>query len=176
MNLFLFLGWLLSWLALDATPPSTKIADSEIRFQISNAGLKVDGTLSGLEADIQFDPAHLEQTHIRASVAVSSIQTGISLRDKHLQKPDYFDAEKYPTIVLQSKIIRPAGAGKYEGSFDLTMKGTTREVKLPFTVSAAHEFSGQLQVNRLDFGIGKKSLVLSDNVVITMRVKLAEGS
>lgn len=175
MKLYFLLSWL-GWLALGAVPPASKIAESEIRFEIKNAGLTVEGTLSGLAADIQLDPAHPEQAHIQASVPVSSIQTGISLRDKHLQKPDYFDAEKYPTIGLQSKAIRPAGAGKYEGTFDLTMKGMTREVILPFTLSAAHELRGQLQVNRLDFGIGKKSLVLSDNVVITIRVKLAEGS
>ena len=175
MKFLFILSWL-GWLALGATPPAAKIAESEIRFRIKNAGLAVDGTLTGLEADIQLDPTHPEQARIKATVPVSTIQTGISLRDKHLQKPDYFDAEKYPTIILQSKSIRPAGAGKYEGVFDLTMKGTTREVKLPFTVSAAHELRGRLEVNRLDFGIGKKSLVLSDNVVIDIRVKLAAGS
>ncbi len=175
MKLFLFLSWL-GWLTLGASPTVSKIAESEINFQIKNAGLTVDGTLSGLTADIQLDPAHPEQAHIQASVPVNTIQTGISLRDKHLQKPDYFDAEKYPAIMLQSKAIHSMGAGKYEGTFDLTMKGTTREVKLPFTLSAAHEFRGQLEVNRLDFGIGKKSLVLADNVVISIRVKLAAGS
>lgn len=175
MKLFLMLSWL-GWLALGAGPPASKIAESEIRFQIKNAGLTVTGTLAGLEAAIQLDPAHPEQARVQASVQVSSLQTGISLRDKHLQKPDYFDAAQHPTITLRSKAIRPMGAGRYEGTFDLTMKGITREVKLPFTVSAAHELRGQLEVNRLDFGIGKKSLLLSDNVAISIRVKLAEGS
>ncbi|RYE89185.1 MAG: YceI family protein, partial [Cytophagaceae bacterium] len=160
---FLFLLSWLSWLALGAGPPS-KIVESEIRFQIKNAGLTVDGNLSGLEASIQLDAAHPEQARITASVPVSSMQTGISLRDKHLQKPDYFDAAKYPTITLQSKSIRSAGAGKYEGTFDLTMKGSTHEVKMPFILSAAHELRGQLEVSRLDFGIGKKSFILSDKV------------
>lgn len=175
MKFFLLLSWL-GWLALGARPPAPKIAESEIHFQIKNAVLTVEGMLSGLEATIQLDPAHPEQAHMQASVPVSSIQTGISLRDKHLQKADYFDAAKYPTIELRSKAIRPVGADKYEGTFDLTMKGSTREVQLPFTVSAAHELRGQLAVNRLDFGIGKKSLILSDNVVISIRVKLAAGS
>ncbi len=172
MKLLLALGWLL--LSTLATGP--KVIDSDIRFQISNAGLTVDGTLSGLEADLDFDPAHPEAAHLRASVPVSSIKTGIGLRDKHLQKPDYFDAERFPLLTLQSKAIRKIGPGKYEGTFDLTMKGSTHEVQLPFTVSAAHEFSGQLKVNRLDYGIGKKSLILSNDVIISLRVKLAAGS
>ena len=165
---------MLGWLLLGATPaPGPKIAESELRFQINNAGLTVDGTLTGLMADIDFDPAHPEQAHILASAPVSSIQTGISLRDKHLQKPDYFDAEKYPAITLQSKTIRQTAVGQYEGLFALTMKGVTHDVTLPFTVSAAREFRGQFKLNRLDFGIGKSSLILSKEVTISIRVKLA---
>ncbi|RYY17897.1 MAG: hypothetical protein EOO36_09080 [Cytophagaceae bacterium] len=44
-----------------------------------------------------------------------------------------------------------------------------------FTVSAAHEFRGQYQLNRPDFGIGKSSFVLSKEVTVNIRVKLAEG-
>ncbi|WP_191040788.1 YceI family protein [Spirosoma validum] len=153
-----------------------KVEESEIRFQIVNAGLTVNGTLSGMEADILFDPQHPEQASIRASVPVKTIQTGISLRDKHLQKPDYFDAEKNPTITLTSKTIRKTGSGTYEGIFSLTMKGIQHDVKLPFTVSPKNEFIGNLKVNRLDYSLGKSSLILADEVAITIRAKLAEGS
>jgi polyisoprenoid-binding protein YceI len=167
----------LGWLLLRTAPsPGPKIADSELRFQIKNAGLTVDGTLTGLAADIDFDPAHPEQAHILASAPVSSIRTGISLRDKHLQKSDYFDAEQYPRILLQSKTIRQTSTGQYEGLFALTIKGTTRDVTLPFTYSATHEFRGQFKLNRLDFGIGKSSLILSKEVTVNIRVKLASGS
>ena len=165
---------MLGWLLLGATPaPGPKIAESELRFQIKNAGLTVNGTLTGLAATIDFDPAHPEQAHILASAPVRSIQTGIALRDKHLQKPEYFDAEKYPVISLQSKAIRQTAAGQYEGLFALTMKGVTRDITLPFTVAAAHEFRGQFQLNRLDFGIGKSSFILSKEVTVNIRVKLA---
>lgn len=153
-----------------------KVDESEIRFQIVNAGLTVNGTLSGMAADIQFDTQHPEKASIQASVPVSTIKTGITLRDKHLQKPDYFDAEKYPAIILQSKTIQKTGQNSYEGLFDLTMKGIHREVKLPFTVSPANEFAGNLRVNRLDFNLGKPSLILADDVTITIRAKLTKGS
>ena len=147
--------------------------ESEVRFQIVNAGLAVEGSFSGVEATIRFDPAHPELAHIRATAPVRTVQTGISLRDQHLQKPDYFDAEKYPAIVLVSKTIRKTGPDRYEGVFTLTIKGITREVSLPFTVSATHEFRGQLRLNRLDFDLGKPSLVLSNEVAVGIR--LVEG-
>ncbi|MFD1467892.1 YceI family protein [Hymenobacter caeli] len=143
MKLLVGLGWL-CWLLAGAPASSRQVKESVISFQIVNAGFTVEGTLAGLEATVQFDPAHLDQARIRASVPVSTIHTGIGLRDKHLQKPDWFDAEKYPTIALQSTAFRKTGPGQYEGTFALTMKGIAHDVKLPFTVSAANEFRGTL--------------------------------
>ncbi|TPG65982.1 YceI family protein [Hymenobacter nivis] len=164
--------WGLAWGPRAVGPP---VAESAVRFQIKNAGLTVDGTLAGVDATIQFDPAHPEQGHIQATVPVSTIRTGIGLRDQHLQKPDYFDAAQFPTIALQSKTIRLVGPGRFEGVFALTMKGITRDVTIPFTVSAAHEFRGQFQVNRLDYGLGKTSLVLADEVTVSVRARTAAG-
>ena len=175
MKLLLIFGWL-CWLLVVAPAGERQVKESEIGFKIKNAGLTVDGTFSGLAATVRFDPAHLNQANIRASVPVGSIQTGIALRDKHLQKPDYFDAEKFPNITLQSTSFHKTGQNQYEGVFMLTMKGVSREVKLPFSVSAAREFQGQLRVNRLDFGIGKHSILLSDDVTINILIKLASGS
>ncbi|WP_460963486.1 YceI family protein [Spirosoma litoris] len=167
---------LLLCLFVGAAFSRTKIDESEIRFQITNAGLTVNGSFTGLEATIQFNPEHPEQAQISASVPVNTIKTGLALRDKHLQKPDYFDAEKNPLITLQSKSIQKISSNTYEGIFELTMKGIRREVKMPFSVSAKNEFMGSLKVNRLDFNIGKSSLVLADDVTVSIRVKMAEGS
>ncbi|GAA4460104.1 YceI family protein [Nibrella saemangeumensis] len=153
----------------------TEIENSAVSFQIQNAGITVNGTLEELEADITFDPNQLGNADIRASVPVSSIRTGISLRDKHLQRPDYFQADKYPRIELASKVVRKTGRNKYEGVFALTMKGIERDVTIPFTVSSANEFTGSFRVNRLDFGLGQESLVLADEVAIQIRVKLKES-
>lgn len=170
----LWVYWVL-WLSVGTIPPNTKIDESEVRFQITNAGLTVNGSFTGLEAAIQFNPEHPEQAQIRASVPVNTIKTGLALRDRHLQKPDYFDAEKNPLLTLQSKSIRKISLNTYEGIFELTMKGIRRDVKLPFSVSPKNEFVGSLNVNRLDFDIGKPSLVLADDVTVTIRVKLAGG-
>ncbi len=173
----LWLWW--CWLAgvgIFAPTDTTPVAEADVRFTIENAGLAVEGTLAGLEADIRFDPAHPELASIRASVAVSTIRTGIALRDQHLQKPDYFDAAKFPVISLQATAIRKTGKNRYEGDFQLAIKGTQRQISIPFEVSAGHVFTGRFQLNRLDYGIGKKNLVLGDEVNITIRVKLAKAA
>jgi polyisoprenoid-binding protein YceI len=170
-----FLLGLLLWLCAGMTPAQTDIAESDIRFQIVNAGLTVTGTFSGLNATIRFNPAAPERAFIRASVPVNTIKTGIGLRDKHLLKPNYFDAEKYPNIVLESSAIRKTGANQFEGTFKLTIKGTQRQVTLPFTVSATNEFTGNLRLNRLDYNVGKSSLLLANDVDISIRAKPAKS-
>lgn len=168
--------WLLLSLAagLVANSPTSQrqVQAAAVHFRIINAGLTVDGSLMGLAATGQFDPAHLELANVQASVPVNTIQTGISLRDKHLQKPDYFDAEKYPAIIMQSISFRKTGRAQYEGTFRLTMKGISHEVKLPFTVSLTQEFKGEFRINRLDFNLGKPSIILANDVLITINTKL----
>ncbi|NML63869.1 YceI family protein [Hymenobacter sp. RP-2-7] len=172
MPLLLLWSWLLTQLGGQFTQQP---AEPAVRFEIVNAGFTVQGTLGGLQAMGQFDPAQLAQAHIRATVPVSTIQTGISLRDKHLQKPDYFDAAQFPVLSMQSTAFRSLGGGQYEGTFTLTIKGISHEVRVPFTVSAARELQGSFHLNRLDYGIGKSSLVLANDVAVSLRTKLAEG-
>ncbi|GAB3902987.1 hypothetical protein GCM10028803_30620 [Larkinella knui] len=175
MKRFIWIGLALGAL-ISFTTAGPTVEESEIRFQIVNAGLTVQGSLTGLEADIRFDPVHPEQASIRASVPVNTIKTGLSFRDRHLQKPDYFNAEQNPVITLQSKTIRKTGRDTYEGLFDLGIKAIHRDVKMPFSVSPKNEFVGNLQINRLDFDVGKSSLVLANEVFISIRVKVAGGS
>ncbi|GAB3295772.1 YceI family protein [Hymenobacter humi] len=174
MKLLLGLSWL-CWLWVAASAGERQVQEADIRFKISNAGLPVNGTFSGLEATIQFDPAHLEQARIRASVPVSTINTGIALRDRDLQKPTYFDAARYPTITMESTSFQKTGPNQYEGLFKLTIKDVQREVKMPFTVSADHKFEGKMRLNRLDYHVGKKNLIMANNVDVTIRVKAAQA-
>lgn len=163
---------LLLALLLGGAAPERPAQTADIQFQIKNAGLTVNGRLSGLQATVQFDPAHLGQAHLQATVPVSTIDTGIALRDRHLQQPEYFDAARYPLLTLESKAIRQTGAGQYEGVFMLTIKGVTREVRLPFATADAHTFRGTLVLNRLDYGIGKKSLLLGNEVRVSIVVSV----
>ena len=175
MKLLLGLSWLF-WMCPGGPAAGQQVQEADIRFEIVNAGLTVNGTLSGLEATVQFDAARPEQARIRASVPVSSIKTGIALRDRHLLKPEYFDAAAHPVITLQSTAFRRTGPNEFEGSFILTIKGVRRDVKLPFTVSGTNEFQGRLSLNRRDYNVGQKSLFLSDNVVVNIRLKPAKGA
>ncbi len=145
-----------------------------IRFQIKNAGITVDGTMTDWEYEIVWDAKKLSACKISGRANPASIDTGIKLRDKHLIGRQYFYVEKFPAITLQSKKILSDGKGKYTGTFDLQIRDVTKEIEIPFTVVISNHkqyFKAEITINRLDFGIGESSLVLSDEVNVMIELK-----
>jgi len=146
-----------------------KPTKATVMFTIRNAGLNVEGSFQGFVGELNFDPKAPEKGTLLASVEANTLDTGIGLRNSHLRKADYFDVATYPRISLKSvKMTRQSG-NKYEGTFALTLKGTTRTVAVPFTfleMGDKSTFSGQFTINRLDYKVGGKSLLMSNDVTI----------
>jgi polyisoprenoid-binding protein YceI len=158
-------------------PDAWSIRGSEVSFRIRNAGLTVDGSFTGLRADVRFDPERPADGQITAYVPADSIQTGIALRDRHLRQSDYFDTARHPDIRMVSKALRATGKGAYEGDFELTLKGTTRTVTVPFrfeprAVRGGGTLRGSFTLNRRDYSIGGSSWLLSDEVTVTLRLEV----
>jgi len=142
-----------------------------ISFTINNAGIDVDGTINVTQAEINFHPDALDQSSIVATAAPATIQTGISIRDKHLKRNDYFDAARYPAIHLRSKSFRRIKKNAFIGEFNLTIKDITRPITITFTVSRNKNtlrYHGTFEINRLEFGLGESSAVLDENVKIVL--------
>lgn len=154
-----------------------KVKSSAIIFKIKNAGITVDGSFSGLEADIHFNQLKPEEATITASVNTKTVNTNNKMRDEHIRKPEYFDAEKFPKITLTSTKIEKTGPITFKGTFKLTMKGVTKEVIIPFTfmkIPEKTEFKGSFTINRRDYGVGGNSISMADNVTITMTINVTE--
>lgn len=124
-----------------------------VYFQIKNAGLTVEGHFEKVSQTLRFDPQRLGESYLEGRVAVGSIQTGIGMRDRHLQEEKYFSAEKYPEIVMKSLSLASAGGQAFTGRFELIIKGKRKEINLPFTVSQSEGkqvFKAEFTLNRLD--------------------------
>ena len=77
--------------------------------------------------------------------------------------PDFFDAEKYPTITFQSTKVESMGHNHFHITGNLTIKGITKEVVFDATEEGKGKnpwgmevwgFSTELSINRKDFGLG----------------------
>lgn len=145
--------------------------ENPIQFKIKNAGITVDGLISDWEVMVDFDPKKLTQSSIRGKANPESIQTGIKLRDKHLHGREYFHIEKFSFISLESKSFRSKGKNAFIGIFELQIRDVKREIEIPFTLSQTGKqqmFKGEFTIDRLDYGLGEKSLVLSDEVRVVV--------
>jgi polyisoprenoid-binding protein YceI len=145
---------------------------SKVHFTIKNFGIGTGGQLSGLQGSIIFDAKNLALSKFNVSVAVKTIDTDSKSRDEHLRESEFFDEEKYPLITIVSAKITKSGSG-YNFSGTLTMHGITKSISFPFTVASKGNdllFTGDLKLNRLDYGVGESSSVLSNTVKVSLSV------
>jgi polyisoprenoid-binding protein YceI len=150
------------------------VTKSTITFKIKNLGVNTGGNISGFKGDILFDPAHLDASIIEASVETNTINTENGTRDEHLKSDSYFDVAKYPKITIKSVSLKYKSGDSYTGTFGLTIKGKTNTVEIPFTYSQTGNtasFKGTLQIKRTDYGVGGKSLIMSNDVNVTIDVE-----
>jgi len=147
---------------------------SSIRFTIKNAGMGTDGKMTGLEGEIRFNPTDLKGSFFSVSADASTIDTDIALRDSSLKSKEYLNTQQYPKIQFLSKQIS-AGvtAGTYLVKGTLTIKGISKDINFPFTVSQKNDgiqLTGEMHVNRLDYKIGVGSVVLSNSLTVSLNV------
>ncbi|MEI8074010.1 MAG: YceI family protein [Bacteroidota bacterium] len=147
---------------------------SSIKFYINNFGFSTEGSFNGLRGEIYFNPSNLEKSSFEVSVNAASVFTKNRNRDTHLKSLDYFYVDKYPTIYLISKMISKSDQeGFYWFQGNLIIKGVTKEVKFLFSAvqeRSGYLFNGNLNINRRDFLVGSGSLVLSNNVQVSINV------
>jgi len=158
------------------TTAQTKIDNSKgVTFEIKNFGLTVEGSFSGLKGEINFDPQNVSTALFDVSLEVSTVDTGISLRDNHLKKEEYLDAKNYPKMKFVSKsVVKDDKSNTWILTGRLTIKKTTKEISFPFLVSKqnAHDnFKGEFRINRRDFGVGGKSFSMADEVRVILDIK-----
>ncbi len=81
---------------------------------------------------------------------MTSIDTGIELKNKHAQSDKWFDAAKYPRITFRSKLVARTDTG-FVVNGDLELKGVKKEITIPFgfrQYERQSQFYGKFKVNR----------------------------
>ena len=104
-------------------------AHTTIGFTISHLVIsEVGGWFNDFDGEVTVDKDVV--TGAKATIQTKSVNTRIDKRDSHLRSPDFFDAEKYPTITFESTKIEKQGDKTFiTGKF--TLHGTTKEIRFP---------------------------------------------
>ncbi len=154
-----------------------KPTTATINFKTKMFGVAVDGSFKGLTGAVVFDQNNPASATISASVDAKTVDTDNSLRDRHLrEKEEFFNVVKYPTISMKSTKIEKTASG-FVGYFDLTMKGTSKNIKIPFIfvqTGTTGQFKGNATINRKDWKVGGNTMGMSDDVLLTLQLNVTQ--
>jgi polyisoprenoid-binding protein YceI len=138
-------------------------AHSIIGFSIRHLEIAwVEGRFKDFKGAIHFDEKDVTKSSVEFTAKVESIDTGVEPRNKHLRTADFFDVEKYPEMTFKSTRVERKGKDGYVLHGDLTLKGVTKQVALPFTVTGAIKdpwgntrfgVQAETKLDRRDYGI-----------------------
>lgn len=143
-----------------ATAWTTDPAQSRLEFTATLAGGDFDGAFRRFAAGIEFDPADLEGSRFRVEIDTASADTGDADRDLALKGADFFAVERWPGARFSADRFVALGNGRFEALGRLTIRDTSREVRLPFSFKAVAGgtravLAGGTTIRRLDFGVGQ---------------------
>src|ERR1700691_4101897 len=132
---------------------------AQIKFSVKGPFGIVHGSFTGLKATIQFDEKNPAGGTLSASIDANTVSTGIGMRNHDLKNEEiWLNTKKFPEISFHSKKIEKTEKG-FKAIGELTLKGTTKPVEIPFTFSgngSSGVFKGQFTINREEYNIGKK--------------------
>ncbi|MFA5668175.1 MAG: YceI family protein [Balneolaceae bacterium] len=161
---------------------------SAVKFSVRHFFTPVNGNFTEYEADIAFSADDLKNSSINVTIPISSINTSNDDRDAHLRTPDFFNAEKFPTMSFKSDKIVAAGENEFIAHGKLTIKDVTKNIELPFKLLGVmpHPNSGKLiagitskfTLNRNDYGVGTgdyiATAVIGNEITIELNLELNE--
>ncbi len=158
-------------------------AHSEVKFKVRHLVIStVTGNFDVFSGIAESNNADFTDAKISFEADVDSIDTKNEQRNGHLKSADFFDAANHPKITFVSTSIAKKKGDEYELKGKLTLRGTTKEIKLSVvhngTVKgfggsfdvAAFEISGK--INRQDFGLTWNALTETGGVVVSDEVKI----
>ena len=139
------------------------------------------------QGTIVFDDKDPSKSSVDVTLPLADLDTHVSALDEHLKKPDFFDADKYPTVTFKSTKVQAAGGNKYKVTGDLTVHGVTKPVTLDATLNKSGEhpmkktqtvgFDATATLKRSDFGVGAYVPNVSDEIKVRITTEASvEGA
>jgi polyisoprenoid-binding protein YceI len=132
---------------------------SRLGFIGMQDGERFEGRFREFDAAMRFDARDLANSHFDVTVDTGSADTGSRQRDSTLDDAAWFHTQAYPQARFVTETIRRAdGEYAYEAVAELTIRGNTRRVVLPFdwtTHNATAQMQGRVTLDRTAFGVGQ---------------------
>ena len=140
----------------------------------------VEGEFTDYEGTVKTEGEGFENAEVNFVINAASISTDNEKRDDHLKSDDFFNAEKFPKLIFNSKSMKLVD-GDWKLVGDLTIRDVTKEVELDVdyrgmvedpwgNTRAGFEISGV--INRFDYNLKWNNLLETGGLVVGEDVTL----
>ena len=154
---------------------------SAISFSVAQVGSIVSGRFPAWTGEIVLDPGSLTTARIDIKIDTRPVSANNRDVDSLMKGPNFLDVQKFPEARFVSTSV--AGGGeRYEARGKLTLRGVTRDVVLPFTLTIVDDPAqpgrqrgtarGRLVIKRLDYGVGQNEWAATGQVANEVTIDL----
>jgi polyisoprenoid-binding protein YceI len=144
-------------------------------------GSKVRGRFTDFDGSIVIGEVP-EQSSVRAEASVVSVETGQEQRDAHLRSGDFFAADEFPSLTLESTGVTQVSDTEYLLHTNLTVRGVTKPVDFDLTYlgsgpgmapgSVVAAFEASADIDRRDFGMSFGSVLEGGGLIVGNKVRI----
>ena len=146
---------------------------SKLGFTGQQSGAAFSGRFKTWSATIDFDPAKPETGHVVATIDVASATTDDAQKDEAMPGSDWFDAASFAKATFEATGFLPKGPDSFEAKGKLTLRGVTKDVTVPFTLTISGDQGhavGTTKLVRTAFGVGQGAWSSGDTVALDVDV------
>jgi polyisoprenoid-binding protein YceI len=142
---------------------------------------KVRGQFNQFEGGAVVDATDFTRSTAHLTIEAASIDTRNEQRDGHLRSNDFLALDEYPQITFVSTAVRQADETTAEVTGDLTVRGVTKSVTVPFEFQGTATdpfgnlrvgFEGSVVINRKDYGVSWNAALEAGGVLVSENVTL----
>ncbi|PHR60197.1 MAG: polyisoprenoid-binding protein [Robiginitomaculum sp.] len=149
---------------------------STLSFSSSYDGEKFSGFFSNFDAQIQFDPSHLNDAKILVTVDLASVDAQDAERTDALSGKDWFFVKTHPQAKFEAHDITHVSGNQYRAEGILTLRGVSKPLTLDFDLDikdGVATMSGVSALNRRDFDIGRGAWKSDEYVAYQVGITVA---
>lgn len=142
---------------------------------------KVRGSFNEFEGSFTLDGENPANSSANIAIQTKSVDTRNADRDGHLRNNDFLSCDEFPTISFTSTGIAQTGEDTFDVTGDLTVKGITKSVTIPFEFGGSAKdpfgndrvgFEGSTSINRSDFGVTFNAALETGGVLVSDKITL----
>lgn len=160
---------------------------SQLHFSAMHFGIThIAGVFHQFEVSMKSEKGDFSDAQIEMIADVKSIDTDVEMRDNDLKSPNWFDAEKFPTLVFKSTSFTKVKNNKYKLKGNITIHGVSKSIEFDVTFNGwavtmtkkqTAGFTVRGKLNRSDFSLGKDPILtgVSNEIEVWADVEIGKN-